>query len=52
MPSPMGSFGSVKPKIALPPLAAEAQQAKAETVRCDALKKQRNQLAETLHRKR
>lgn len=52
MPSPMGSFGSVKSKIVLPPVAAEAQQAKAETARCNALKKQRDQLAETLHRKR
>ena len=51
MPSPMGSFASVKPKAALAPLAAEVRQA-AETARCDALKKQRNQLVETLRRKR
>lgn len=52
MPSPMGSFTSVKPRVVLAPLAAEVRQAQAETIRCDALKKQRNQLVETLHRKR
>lgn len=51
MPSPMGSFTSVKPMVVPGLPAAETRQAEAETVRCDALKKQRNQIAETLHRK-
>jgi hypothetical protein len=51
MPSPMGSFGSVKPKVELAPPSVELQQAQAETARRDALKKQRNQLAEMLHHK-
>lgn len=50
-PSPMGSLASVKPKVELAPLSAELQQTRAESARRDALKKQRNQLAETLHQK-
>jgi hypothetical protein len=47
----MGSFGSVKPKVELAPPSVDLQQAQAETARRDALKKQRNQLAEILHHK-
>jgi hypothetical protein len=42
----------MKPKVALVPPAAEVRQPRAETARCDVLKKQRNQSVETVHRKR
>jgi hypothetical protein len=51
MPSPMGSFGSVKPKVEPAPPSVELRQAQAETARRDSLRKQRNQLAELLHQK-
>jgi hypothetical protein len=51
MPSPMTVLASVRRKVGLAPKPAEDQRISAETARSDALKKQRNQLAETLHRK-
>jgi hypothetical protein len=42
----------MKPKIALAPFAVELRQAKAETARRAALKKQRSRLAEKRHPER
>jgi hypothetical protein len=51
MPSPMASFTSAKPEVELTPILAELRQARAETARREALRKQRSRLAETLHQK-